>query len=60
VDEKHQGAAGLMTEEEERFERSAQLMVDYGIYTTIEEARKQLKASLKRVGKEEQNASRTF
>ena len=49
-----------MTEEEERFERSAQLMVDYGIYTTIEEAREQLKASLKRVGKEEQNASRTF
>ena len=49
-----------MTEEEERFERSAQLMVDYGIYTTIEEAREQLKASLKRVGKEEQNASGTF
>ena len=36
----------------ERFEQSAQMMVDYGICKTIEEAREKLKASLKRIGKE--------
>lgn len=36
----------------ERFEDSAQMMLDYGICKTIEEARVKLKASLSRIGEE--------